>query len=114
MYDRHVHPILGRWLSRDPSGEGNGINLYDYVQGSPINRVDPFGLCSCAQTGAERDKIITEAVAFNKHTVWSLANQCAEQASALIADLIAKGLNHCWNYFVVGGSTEPFISKRNL
>ncbi len=34
---------LGRWLSRDPIGEGGGLNLYGYVGGDPINLVDPFG-----------------------------------------------------------------------
>jgi RHS repeat-associated protein len=34
----------GRWLSRDPVGERVGINLYSYVHGDVINRVDRFGL----------------------------------------------------------------------
>jgi RHS repeat-associated protein len=34
----------GRWLSRDPLGEEAGMNLYAYVGGSPVDRIDPFGL----------------------------------------------------------------------
>ena len=37
------NPQQGRWLSRDPSGEGSGINLYQYCFGSPLNYVDPDG-----------------------------------------------------------------------
>ena len=35
---------IGSWLSRDPSGESGGLNLYGYVGNSPIDRIDPFGL----------------------------------------------------------------------
>jgi len=35
---------LGRWISRDPSGERGGINLYDYVVNNPIARIDSLGL----------------------------------------------------------------------
>jgi hypothetical protein len=35
------------WLSRDPSGEGSGTNLYAYVGNSPISGIDPLGLCDC-------------------------------------------------------------------
>ncbi len=33
-----------RWLSRDPLGEEEGMNLYAYVANSPVNGVDPLGL----------------------------------------------------------------------
>ena len=29
-------PTLGRWLTRDPIGYQGGINLYEYVQSSPV------------------------------------------------------------------------------
>lgn len=35
---------LGRWLSRDPIGEGDGPNLYAFVQNNPINYFDPDGM----------------------------------------------------------------------
>ncbi len=35
-----------RWLSRDPSSEGGGINLYRYVGDNPVKLTDPFGLCA--------------------------------------------------------------------
>ncbi|MGH9352156.1 MAG: RHS repeat-associated core domain-containing protein, partial [Terriglobia bacterium] len=43
---RAYDPRTGRWLTRDPLGEGSdpAANLYRYVQGNPISFVDPFGL----------------------------------------------------------------------
>jgi RHS repeat-associated protein len=40
LYDAAV----GRWMSRDPIREAGGINLYGYVGGSPVSRIDPSGL----------------------------------------------------------------------
>jgi RHS repeat-associated protein len=41
---RAYDPETGRWLSRDPSEEQGGINLYGYVLGDPMNSFDPLGL----------------------------------------------------------------------
>lgn len=35
---------MGLWLSRDPSGEGSGLNLYAYVGNNPISFTDRLGL----------------------------------------------------------------------
>ncbi len=42
---RAYDPNAGRWISRDPLGEQSvqGANLYEYVGGNPINRIDPDG-----------------------------------------------------------------------
>lgn len=42
--NRAYNPEIGRWLSRDPIEEQDGPNLYAYVHGNPINRLDPDGL----------------------------------------------------------------------
>lgn len=41
---RPYSPALGRWITRDPSGEGGGVNLFGYASNSPSNLTDPTGL----------------------------------------------------------------------
>ena len=36
-------PILGRWLTRDPISYRGGMNLYGYVDSSPVGNVDAEG-----------------------------------------------------------------------
>lgn len=41
---RYYDPQLGRWLSRDPSAEKGGLNIYGFVNNNPINKFDVLGL----------------------------------------------------------------------
>ena len=43
-YHRYYDPATGRYLTPDPIGLNGGMNLFLYVQGDPINLVDPWGL----------------------------------------------------------------------
>ncbi|MEO8149293.1 MAG: SpvB/TcaC N-terminal domain-containing protein [Bacteroidia bacterium] len=40
---RYYMPWLGRWLSVDPIGIGDGLNIYQYVHNSPIELTDSKG-----------------------------------------------------------------------
>ena len=41
---RYYDPEIGRYISRDPAGYPDGMNVYLYVRNNPINRIDPLGL----------------------------------------------------------------------
>jgi RHS repeat-associated protein len=41
---RYMEPANPRWLSKDPIGMVDGPNLYNYVGGAPVNRIDTLGL----------------------------------------------------------------------
>lgn len=40
---RYYSASTGRWLSRDPIEELGGNNLYQFVQGDPLSKLDPLG-----------------------------------------------------------------------
>ena len=41
---RPLNSATARWMSRDPLGETQGLNLYSYVSNAPIRNIDPYGL----------------------------------------------------------------------
>ena len=46
---RFYSPELGRWLSRDPTGERSSVNLVCFVENDPVKRHDLFGLASAEE-----------------------------------------------------------------
>ena len=46
---REYSPLHGRWLSEDPAGYADGLNLYAYCANDPVNGVDPLGLAEAGQ-----------------------------------------------------------------
>ncbi|WP_310555544.1 SpvB/TcaC N-terminal domain-containing protein [Flavobacterium sp.] len=48
---RYYLPLLGRWLSSDPIGIGDGVNLYAYCKGNPVGKSDKSGKQSSPPPG---------------------------------------------------------------
>src|SRR6478735_878812 len=47
----YYDPVVGRFMSPDPLGYADQLNLYAYVGGDPVNRADPSGLCGLCMFG---------------------------------------------------------------
>ena len=55
---RYYRPDLARWLSPDPAGFVDGLNVYGYVQGNPVMYYDPLGHMrdDCNWRGGDSEK----------------------------------------------------------
>jgi RHS repeat-associated protein len=58
---RYYAPWLARWVSADPSGLGDGVNVYTYARLSPIDRADPHGRQSRRITMESEVVIVNDA-----------------------------------------------------
>ncbi|MFL6139752.1 MAG: SpvB/TcaC N-terminal domain-containing protein [Frankiaceae bacterium] len=56
---RYYSPYIGRWLSPDPAGSVDSLNLYEYALSNPITYTDPDGLQSQAR-GFVHDYSVSE------------------------------------------------------
>ena len=50
--NRYYDYYTGRWLTQDPLGYVDGMNLYEYVKSNPITAKDPAGLSADLKTTA--------------------------------------------------------------
>ena len=86
---RYCAPWLARWISADPIGLGDGRNVYAYVGGNPVGRVDPGGTDGREPTLAEARANLAAAQAKLK----VIDAQIAEQKAIIaLADAQDKAL----------------------
>jgi RHS repeat-associated protein len=59
---RYFAPYIGRWMSPDPAGTNESLNLYEYARNNPISRLDADGRKSQPATQGDYRRIPVEQV----------------------------------------------------
>jgi len=57
---RYYAGWLGRWVSCDPIGIGDGVNVYAYVTGNPLSKIDPSGKDDKEPSFFEKVRIVAD------------------------------------------------------
>lgn len=90
---RYYQPWTGRWLSSDPAGTVDGLNLFRMVRNNPVSLLDPDGLApstkinhvTLEKEGIEAGKIIGgKIVKLNKNTTEVLIKKIKNKNNNMI------------------------------
>ena len=80
--NRWYHPVLGRFMQRDPAGYVDGMGLYDAFVGHPVVTVDPVGL---SQWTTHTESTEIRAIWTNNGIMdvkWSFQWRCTDEGGA--------------------------------
>ncbi len=103
---------LGRFIHRDPIGYADGMNLYEYVQSSPVGYVDPIGTTVSHFLGQIASVIKGTRVWETKDSVRHQATLLTEQLvtdkawAKGIATFVAESLDILSNLVAVTGAPK--------
>ena len=106
---RYYAPWLGRWVSGDPAGLTDGVNLYLYVNSNPVGLIDPTGTDGQTPDIAHMERRLREIGAEITKTKATLARFAAAEAKAK-ADLAELKAAYAWKKREVSQAREALYN----
>ncbi|MFV3287048.1 RHS repeat-associated core domain-containing protein, partial [Pseudomonas sp. NY15356] len=98
---RYYQAELGRWLSADPGGLIDGINLYGFSRNNPVNLIDTDGR-GCISSKAQRIQEQRDRAAeqeeieqYYNEVTQTIASEMAERMTAM-PSTVGEGWSHQW------------------
>ncbi|WP_122588251.1 RHS repeat domain-containing protein [Pseudomonas viridiflava] len=86
---RYYAPWLQRWISPDPAGDVDGLNLFSFVKNSPVGHIDPAGSVSTPYQHAYD----AYDLMFKQGRVWEGLSQGAESGIETMARVSKRNLS---------------------
>ena len=116
---RAYDPNLGRWISRDPSGEGSDQDLYRYCADNPVCRADPNGDISIyviaigglAKGGYDGYQAYREGASWQQIGVRTLNGTAAGVLGTTAASLVQDTTGYAPGSIAVGVATTEVYDK---
>ena len=112
-WNRSYDSGVGRYTQSDPIGLEGGINTYVYVEGNPVNKVDPMGLATCVysiSTG-RMDCMRNGSERFTWSGAFASGNNkeagCKNNSSCERMERIGPIPRGCWAWSGPGSSGRP-------
>jgi len=102
---RWLDPSQGRFLSEDPIGFSDSINLYSYVDDDPINYTDPYGLAK-NWSDAQCKKLLNDIISRTNR----IMRRWARSKAAGFVD--RGGKKHKYGITKPGGHNNTFKQER--
>jgi len=78
---RYYLPELGRWLTPDPAGFTDGMNLYAYIHNDPLTHLDEYGLLDYGQWSQDKRESNIGNSMLSK-----IAHDCWKEASPVVLE----------------------------
>src|SRR6185312_721271 len=82
---RYYDVATGRWMNRDPIGQGGGVNLYGYADGDPVDDDDPVGARPLTATDRRRLRRLYQFQPSGKDVSVSMVNHAVAGIKSAIA-----------------------------
>lgn len=122
---RYYLPLIGKWITKDPSGYNEGPNLYAYVTNSPLTLFDLYGLVAEGLGMWDRvrdsvNRVKENVVSFVKevaHTVGKVLHRAVHHTGHLVYDVghncvplpILKDIPMFVGHLMMGGNPSSYI-----
>lgn len=116
MGRRYYCPYLARWLTPDPDGASDGLNLYAYVNDNPTSLIDPSGTNGVEVRGTPKQvqdyeqTVLADhqrAVAFVQGTINALRHYLEPKTREDVQAKVAPALE---TFFNIKGTSETDLN----